>query len=171
MPVTATSRESKISEALVNMLANCADAQSITGTASLAACKAFIVEDYGGERGTFKAVDGSTLNPDLTFLIVRLGKITTEKRARDTYGWMAEAFITVNLLSASGDTPAEKLRRVRNAQGNICAQLTAQLGSTSPFTALTAGNFDPDACTLADDISPNRQHLVAPIDCTLYDLP
>lgn len=171
MPVTATSREAKISEALVNMLANCAAAQAITGTASLAACKAFIIEDYGGERGTFKAVDGSTLNPDATFLMVRLGDVSVEKRARDSYGWSADATITINQLATGGDQPAEKMRRCRNAQGDIRAQIEAQFGSTSPFTALTAGLIQTGPVMLADDVAPNRLHVVGVIPCTLYDLP
>lgn len=171
MPVAATSREAKISEALVNMVGTCAIAQSLTGAANLTACKAFIVEDYAGDRGTFKAVDGTTLNPLLTFFVVRLGEVTAEKRARDTYGWTATATIMINQAVTPGDTPAEQFRRIRNAQGDLAAQLTAQFGSVSPFVAHVAGEINPREIILADDVTPNRLHLVATIDCTLFDLP
>jgi hypothetical protein len=170
MPVTATSREAKISEALVNMTASCA---AVLAEFSLTypGTKARIVEDYAGERGTFKAVDGSTLNPDATFIIVRLGPVISSKRARDTYGWEGTAKILFNQLATGSDTPAEKFRRTRNVMGDIRAQLEAQLGSQSPFQALAAAEFSAGEIYLSDEIAANRLHLVADIDCKLFDLP
>ncbi len=173
MTVTASGRESLISQALYLMLANCAEVQTLTSTVTAAAALAFIVEDYGGEKGDggFKAVDGTTLDPDHTFFTVRLLEVTSEKRARDTYGWSAQAEIIINLLVTAADAPAEKLRRVRNSQGAIRAQLEAQIGSTSPITAILTGIFSSEPVYLADVTTANRLHLIAPISAAIGDLP
>lgn len=173
MSVTASGRESLISQALYQMLANCAEVQTLTGTATYTAALAFIIEDYGGEadNGGFKAVNGATINPDGTFLVVRLLNTPAHKRARDTYGWSAQAELILNLLVTDADQPAEKLRRARNSQGAIRAQLEAQLGATTPFTCILSGEFESEPIFLADVITANRLHLVAPISVSIGDLP
>lgn len=173
MTVSASGRESLISQALYLMLANCAEVQTLTGAANRTAALSFIIEDYGGEQDNegFKAVDGATLNPDLSFFTVRLLNVQVDKRARDTYGWTAEAEIVLNMVVTAADAPAEKLRRVRNSQGAIRAQLEAQIGSTTPITCILSGLFNSDPVYLADVTTANRLHLIAPISVSIGDLP
>ncbi len=173
MTVLASGRESLISEALYRMLANCAEVQTLTTTASWTAALAFIIEDYGGERDNdgFKAVDGSTIIPEDIFFTVRLLGAPVEKRARDTYGWSAQAEIILNLPVEDDDLPAEKLRRARNSQGAIRSQLEEQIGSSSPFTCILSGLFDTEPVFLADVTTANRLHLIAPISVSIGDLP
>ncbi len=173
MTVTATGRESLISQALYQMLASCAEVQTLVGAVSWTAALSFIVEDYGGEHhnGGFKAVNGATLDPDSIWFTTRLLEVAAQKRARDTYGWTAQAEIVMNLPVETADTPVEKLRRARNSQGTIRAQLEAQIGSTAPITCILSAEFKTEPVYLADDTSANRLHLIAPISASIGDLP
>jgi len=169
MPVAPVSRKAVLSASLVNMLANCAAFQAAVGAATRSAARAFIVEEYGGKK-TFLNVDGTSIDPEQTFAITRMGQFTPERRANDTYGWQAEADLILTIRTTAGDSPADTMRRAANLQDTVQAQLEAQWMLTTPFVAPVAGLITPGEIYLADDTRANRLHLVAPIALTIFDL-
>ena len=138
MPVTADSYESKVSEAAVTLLAACAAFQTLTGTASTAAAKGKILEDWAGRDDsaaavTFRASDGTALSIAATFAAVRVTDTQTEQRAQGTWGRSGTCLAVLFLKGDTADTPGEAFRRARNAQGSIRAQMEAQIGGAATF--------------------------------------
>lgn len=138
MPVTHDSYESKVSEAAVALLAGCASFRTLTGSASVAAAKGKILEDWGGRDDSaaglnFRASDGTSLSIAATFAAVRVTDTQTEQRAQGTWGRRGTVLAVVFLRGESTDAPGEAFRRARNAQGSIRAEMEAQIGGATTF--------------------------------------
>jgi len=138
MPVTADSYESKVSEAAVALLAACAAFRTLTGTATTAAAKGRVLEDWAGRDDApggvdFRASDGSALSINATFAAVRVTDTQSEQRAHGTWGRRGTVLVVIFMKGTATDTPAEAFRRARNAQGAIRAEMEAQIGGAATF--------------------------------------
>lgn len=166
MPVTSTSYEAQVSAALVAMLAGSATFRALVGAADSTAARAFIVEDFGGEE--LRAVDGSTINTAGSWATVRLLKTRRVERALYTFGHEGDALVAIHCAAVANDTPAEAMRRARNAQGTIAADMTALLGTVG---ALLFALFDPDEVILTSATGAEAGVHFCPIAASWRDVP
>lgn len=173
MPVTSDSYEAKVSEAAVNLLAGCATWQTLTSTANATAAKAYIVEDWSGNEDagnstTLKAVDGSTINDAGIWAYVRVLGTQTEQRAFNTWGRSGSVLFFISLPIQSGDTPPEVVRRARNAQGSLRANMETAIGGGSTFCW---ADFTTPELSIADDTASSRGSVLINIEMAWRDLP
>jgi hypothetical protein len=173
MTVTSDSYEAKVSEAAVLLLATCATFQTLTATVTPTAAKAFIVEDWSGTQddgsGTaFKACDGSTINDAGLWAYVRTLGTTTEQRAMNTWGQSGAVLFLISVPIQSADTPSEVVRRARNAQGSIKAEMRAQIGGATTFAW---ADFETPEVVIGDDTGSGRGSVTITVEMTWRDIP
>jgi hypothetical protein len=172
MPIAATSYEAQVSAAMLNMLAASATFQTLTGAASAAAARAFLIEDDGGQITQGKACDGTALNAGVTYFVVRTGPLRRVDRAFNTYGAEGEVGILGVLARIGNESDTDALRRARNAQGGIRADLEAMFGTiVNGAAALVAGRFDGPPPEITDTTGPLRGRIYLFLDLAWRDIP
>jgi hypothetical protein len=134
MTVTSTSRTAKVSEALVQQLADCAAFQTLVGAANATLAKSYIIEDASGDpaSGGLSTNNVAVNCATATIAVVRL----TESRMVDrsallTYGWEDEAEIDLVIRNTPNDTAPEAYRRARNSSGDIVDQFQALFSASA----------------------------------------
>lgn len=167
MTVTADSYEAKVSEAIVQMLADCAKFQTIVGASDATAAKSFIIEDDAGE--TSLAVDGSQIDVSCAFGVVRLGETRRVDRAHLTWGREGDATIILAFKPETNDEPNVAFRRARNSAGTICAELQALVSAAA--TRLPYATFNLTDVVMADEVGALANSFVASIAVTWRDIP
>lgn len=133
--VASTSYDAKVSEALVQMLADCAAFRTLVGAANATAAKSFIVEDSGGDPAEIaKASDGVALNCATgSYAVVRLGTVDrVDRGAFLTFGHEGnDTEIDIIIRPTPGDVAPDAFRRARNVVGDIAEQLQALFGASA----------------------------------------
>ena len=172
MTVPATSYEALVSAAAVNMLAASTTVQTLAGVGTAAAARAFIVEDDGGQITQGKSCDGAPLNPVVSYFVVRAGPLRRVDRALNTYGAGGDVGILGVLTRIGNESDSDALRRARNLQGNIRAELEALFGTTVNGTAaFVAGLFDAPPPEICDTTGPLRGRIYLFLDLVWRDIP
>ena len=172
MTVAATSYEAQVSAAVLNMLAASTTFLAVTGAASAAAARSYLIEDDGGQITQGKACDGAALNTALPYFVVRTGPLRRVDRAFNTYGAEGEVGILGVLTRIGSESDTDALRRARNAQGSIRAEFEAMFGTTvNGAAALVAGRFDAPPPEITDTTGPLRGRIYLFLDLAWRDLP
>ncbi len=175
MPVTADSYNAKVSEALVQQLADCPAFRTLVGVANATLAKAFIIEDDGGDAETGAAgsvaCDGSTINATTaSFAVVRLtGAQRVDRGANLTFGWEHTAEIDLIVRPTTGDTPPEAFRRVRNVAGAIMEEFQALFGAVA--ARICYGLCGESATMRTDAIKSLKGAFLHRTPLTLRDIP
>lgn len=159
MVVTADFYNSKVSEALVQQLADCAAFRTLVGAANATAAKAFIIEDDGGDPETgaagSQASENSTVNAVTgSFAVVRLTSGERVDRGGMTFGWEHEADIDLIIRPTNGDSAPEAFRRARNVAGSVMEQFQALFGTAA--TRIAWG-----LCGKSSTVKTDRIHALA----------
>lgn len=169
MTVTADSYESKALELAINMLCASASFQALTGAASAAAARAFVVEtdsgapqDVNGEIGAGIAASGAELDLAVPPYAI-VGLEPGVARSLGGVGYFDYEFgIVIRLIlarRADGETPPDSSRRAWNVTGQITDQINAQVGGPDALgqaEAKSEGIFK-------DEEGVHRDHLVTQI--------
>ena len=174
--VAAAGYLAKVSEAIVQMLADSATFQTLVGAANAAAAKTRIVEDDAGrsddEGGVSTAVDGSTFNPATTnWGVVMLGdENPREERALRTTG-RSGSFSIMLIIRPSDptDDPASAKRRARNTASAVADGVQALFGAST--SRICGGSCVVSSCSKADAIRSLAGAYVAILDGTWRDVP
>jgi hypothetical protein len=173
MTVTADSYESKVSAAIVQMLADSTNWLLITDAYDATDAKAFIVEDDGGE--SLLAVDGTPIDITAPWAVVHINESKRSDRAWLTFGREGSASVILMLRATAGDSAPDAVRRARNTGGLIAADMQALVGASS--SRLLYATFDvgevvveaEDGALGADGtLSPTY---MVPISITWRDIP
>lgn len=167
MTVTSDSYESKVSEAVVAMLANSATFRTLVGAGSAAAALAFIVEDIGGKDG--KAIDGTVISLAGNYAICGIGPVEEELRAVNTYGHSGVAGVKIMFAVDLTEDPDDRFRAGRNTQGKIKEEMRALFGTSNSY--LTAGTIVSEQIELTEATGKNRFHLNLNLVINWRDVP
>lgn len=167
MTITSDSYEAKVSEALVQMLADCVAFQQLVEQPDENAAKSFIVEDSAGEQSL--AVNGTTLDPENSWAVVRLTDSRIVDRAFHTWGHEGDAEIFMCIRSLGNETETEAIRRARNFAGLITAELRTLVGASA--ARLAYATFMPSSPLLAEETGALRQSYLVTIAVAWRDLP
>lgn len=163
MVLAANGYEAKVSEALVQMLADSGTFQTWCGVP--AQPKSRVVEDDGGE-GVAYASDNTVLDPSTgNWAAVRLADPACRNITRagfNTYGKQGSALITLVERVTAGDKPAEVIRRARNNAGLIKDEIQALFGASA--ARICAGEVSLGPTNLQDDTGALK-------GCCLTELP
>lgn len=165
--VDASSYESKVSAALVQMLADSMTFQALVGADDATSAKAFIVEDDAGDLSL--AVDGTEINTAGSFSVIRTGEARRTDRAFMTWGREGEAEITLGIRFETNDTPDSAFRRARNCAGLIAADLQALVGASA--SRLAYATFQLGDVLLADEVGSLANSFVVSIAVAWRDIP
>lgn len=128
MTLESSSYEAKVSEALVQMLADSETFQDMVEAGSNSSAKSFIIEADGGEEAL--SVNDHAISMEGNFGVVGLGETERVDRAFQTWGYQGEANILLVFRAKNNDTPAEAMRRARNVTGKISDELQALVGAS-----------------------------------------
>lgn len=173
MVVTADFYNAKLSEALVQQLADCAAFRTLVGAANATAAKSFIIEDDGGDPETgaagSQASDNTAINATTaSFAVVRLTSAERLDRGA-AFGWQHEAEIDLIIRPTNGDTAPEAFRRARNAHGSIMEQFQALFGAAT--TRIAYGLCKGSSIVKSDKIHALNGAFICRTPITTSDLP
>jgi len=169
MPVTATSYASKVSDAVVRMLAASTTFQTWVSAASAALAKNKIIEDDSGGAVSKYASDGTTADLTGNWAVVRVGDVKSTDRAWLLFGKEGEAAITLVEKLTANDLPPEIIRRARNNADLIRADFEALFSTAADF--IPAGILTTSPTHVADDTGSLKGRVVTILHLSWRDIP